>query len=760
MGYQECYKETNELAAERYELVAERIAEIAEAAQAPEPFAEYFRTNAAYLQSLRALYEKGKSGSLAARSMEECEADNEALYGEILPEAYGHSYANPAYAAARLGETFGGALSLLAAHLRTACGEVFRGNLVQLTIAMELFVEVYNCFEGAAADALPQEKEVQQIVYWYFHDYREIFDERSVRRLVNPAEDFEKEIVMQADLSDLRYLYRYGAYIGENERQIAAYLNTLPEADIQAMADTYTEGYQIGFETTGKDLSKKTAAQVRYPIGFERMVRAAVCNFEKMGLEVTMLASGTAANKQYDYDHREDRAYYLDKAYVERGLETWKNAFEEEKVHANGMAGPAVIEVFGEEPFSPETKKEAFRYGEKQQQLCVYEMSQRGQITNQYIKGEERSFTIIAYPLPSIGARFEEIFAETVKINTLDYMLYRNMQQKMIDVLDQADRVHITGKGANKTDLYVNIWKLRNPEGETAFENCVADVNIPVGEVFTSPVLEGTNGKLHVGQVYLNGLNYKNLEIDFKDGMVEKYTCTNFEDEAENKNYIRDNVLMHHETLPMGEFAIGTNTTAYRMARDYDIADKLPILIAEKTGPHFAVGDTCYSHEEDNLSYNPDGKAIVARENTVSAQRHENPEYSVDDEYNGVVIRGECYDRQFMFGKGAGSLPTASSILSDIMARLNNYRYEYKKMNYIEKPDYTTDITLKIYARYKETDVQGILNFSKIHEQFISEESNYVIGEIPLRELLEKRSQLSGRDVFLANIPIFFLNRD
>ena len=100
---------------------------------------------------------------------------------------------------------------------------------------------------------------MQQILYWHFHDYREIFDERSVRCLVNPAEDFEKEIVMQADLSDLRYLYRYGAYIGDNERQIAAYLNTLPEADIQAMADTYTEGYRIGFETTGKDLSKKTA---------------------------------------------------------------------------------------------------------------------------------------------------------------------------------------------------------------------------------------------------------------------------------------------------------------------------------------------------------------------------------------------------------------------------------------------------------------------------------------------------------------------
>ena len=59
------------------------------------------------------------------------------------------------------------------------------------------------------------------------------------------------------------------------------------------------------------------------------------------------------------------------------------------------------------------------------------------------------------------------------------------------------------------------------------------------------------------------------------------------------------------------------------MARDFDIADKLPILIAEKTGPHFAVGDTCYSHEEDMVTYNPDGKQIVARENDFSKLRSE-----------------------------------------------------------------------------------------------------------------------------------------
>lgn len=667
MGYKELYQESNELAEERFALIEERLSDIKKKAEVTETFALYFEQTAAFLLELAALYRKAEKDTLFCRSMEECEQWNKVLYDEVMPETYEKSFANPAYAVEQLGETFGGALSLLVSHIRGCITQAVRGNLLELTIAMELFVEVYNAFESAKREAeenmaepvsgagrgqsvnmrtgMPDAKEIQQIIYWYFHDYSEIFYEESIRRLINPEEDFETKIVMESDLSDLRYLYAYGAYIGENEKKVAAFLNQMSEDEIQAMADTYTEGYRIGFETTGKDLSKKHVVQIRYPIGFERMVRAAIRNFEAMGLKPTMLASGTSPNKQFAYDHREDRAYYLDKAYVERCLEVRKTYFEENKKIAAGVAGPAVIEVFGEIPFSPESKKEAFSYTDKQQQLYVYEMSQSGQITNQYIKGEERSFTIIAYPVPSIGVQFKEIFAETVKINTLDYVLYRDMQQKIIDVLDQADKVHITGRGENKTDIYVNIWKLKEPAKETAFENCVADVNIPVGEVFTSPVLEGTTGKLFVSQVYLGEFNYKNLEIDFTDGMITGYTCTNFDSEEENKKYIRDNVLMHHETLPMGEFAIGTNTTAYRMARDYNIADKLPILIAEKTGPHFAVGDTCYSHEEDNMSYNPDGKAIVARENAVSALRHEDMEKAYLNCHTDITIPYDELDK-------------------------------------------------------------------------------------------------------------------
>lgn len=134
--------------------------------------------------------------------------------------------------------------------------------------------------------------------------------------------------------------------------------------------------------------------------------------------------------------------------------------------------------------------------------------------------------------------------------------------------------------------------------------------------------------------------------------------------------------------------------------------------------------------------------------------------YSVDDEYNGVVIRGECYDRQFMFGKGAGSLPTASSILSDVVSRHHGYRYEYKKMGYSDSPVYTTDVDLKVYIRYSDTKIPDLLPFNNITERYLSEKVNYVVGEICLSDLIKKRDILMKPDVFIVNISRFFVDMD
>lgn len=627
-----------ELQKERYELVTGRIWEIAKEESVPARYQEYFQKTALFLEKVDETLQKKQQGLLDAESEEEAKKRNKEFYQDILGKNYDTSYANPSYAVEKLGEEFGGVLSFLYTELRACIGYAYEGRAEDITIFGELFVEVYGIF-AAAQDEVVDKREVMQTIYYFYHDYSETMVEHNILEMIDPSLDFFTDIVMDADLSDTRYLYRYGEYISDCELEIARFLNSMEEEKIQSMADTYTEGYRLGFVNLGVDLSKKKTVQIHYPIGFERMVRAAVKNFEKMGLQPTISrdpvlslfnrghgkrnAYVKAVNKQYEYDHKDDKAYYFDKAFVERRLEVLRSSFESRKELAGVHAGPAVIEIFGEEPFEPVSKPENAHYNEKQQQLNVYYMSMAGQITNEYIKGDERSFTIIAYPIPTIGEQFREIFDETVKINTLDYKLYQSIQQKIIDVLDTGERVHIKGRGQNKTDLTVELYKLQDPDKQTIFENCVADVNIPVGEVFTSPVLKGTNGKLHVSQVYLNELNFLDLEMDFSDGRIVNYTCKNFENEEENRKYIHENVLKHHDTLPMGEFAIGTNTTAYCMARKYDIAAKLPILIAEKTGPHFAVGDTCYSHAEDNAVFNLDGKEIVARDNEVSLQRKE-----------------------------------------------------------------------------------------------------------------------------------------
>ena len=480
---------------------------------------------------------------------------------------------------------------------------------------------------------------MKHIFYWYASDYSDVFLADRIVEQLNPECSFALDIIMNSDFREERFLYRYGEYVTENELGTFWHLQSLPQETLQKMADVYTEGYRIGFVNTGKDLSKKSTVNIRYCLGFEPMIRLAVENFRKMGLIPTIYRAavsvitkkeqfkigyyGAIANKQYEYDHRCDVGLVLDKRFVERKLDVLKNTYEKNKELAAGFAGPACVEIFGENPFSPETRPEAVILTEAQDKLSLLYDSKSGQLTNQYIKGEERSYTIVAYPVPEIGPQYREIFDEVIQINTLDAGLYERVQQTLIDALDQGEYVHILGKGENQTDLRVHLHSLRNPEKETIFENCVADVNIPVGEVFTSPVLSGTEGVLFVSRVYLNELQYRNLKITFQDGKITDYTCANFPTEAENRKYIRDNILHNHETLPLGEFAIGTNTTAYAAARKYQIEDKLPILIAEKMGPHFAVGDTCYSWSEEIKVYNPNGKEIIARDNEISLLRKE-----------------------------------------------------------------------------------------------------------------------------------------
>ncbi len=621
----------NELLKERYELAKGRLSEICTETVVEEKFLDFFHKEAAFLLKTGTILENDQKDF----SMEELQSENRVLYEELFPENYGQCYGNPAYAARELGE-YGKAFSFLYTELRGAIAYAYEKKYWDYTVAAELFLEIYAAFEG---EEKPSVKSTEDILRSYVNDYCQDMMEQRIAEGVDTSLDFAVRIIMDSDLTDLRYLYQYGEYISVNETGVAEFLNRLSEEQINNMARTYTEGYRIGFINGRKDITKKKSVNIRYNLGFERMVRAAIIQFREMGLEPVIYRHATHAvnkrgtarigftggnpNPQFDYDHRQDQALFMDSDFVQRKLRSMQNAYETYKNQAVVHGGPACIETFGEEPFSPVTTPEAWTLTEAQQKLQVELDNESGQIVNRYIKGDERSFTIIAYPVPEIGADFPEIFAEIVKINTLDYKLYERIQQTIIETLDTCQWVEIKGKDDNETDLIIHLHELEDIKKQTNFENCVADVNIPVGEVFTSPVLAGTGGILHVKKVYLNGLQFKDLKLVFDCGQVIDYSCANFETEEENRAYIEDNILHHHPKIPMGEFAIGTNTTAYMAAEKYGIADKLPILIAEKMGPHFAVGDTCYSWAEDTPVFNPDGREIIARDNEISILRKE-----------------------------------------------------------------------------------------------------------------------------------------
>lgn len=646
MSYLEEIKEENEAVLERYELAMERVNTMLEDEEDTwlykkenYHFFVYFKTVKSFLQSIQIAYDLVRSGEIKEMSLEALEQLNHGLFSWITGEgidglSYENSFANPEYAVRMLGKKDGKLLSFVFTELTGLISYTFSQRLFDITIGIELFLEIFGYYNDYSENTY---KDAKSAAYYYVSDYSDVRMEMRTRELLDPSMSFMAEIIENADLSDLRYLYLFGEYIGENELGAARYLNSLSQEEIDSLAHTFTEGFRLGFENNNLDLSSKSTVNIRYNIGFERVVKSAIKQFAKLGLKPTIYSAAkssihkkrnlkigytsTFPVKQFDYDHRFDNGLYVDKGFIERKLSTLRVAYEKYQDLAKVYAGPCLMEVFGEKPFEPVEKEDAVVLSEKQQKLMVYYEKEASQITNEFIKGDEISFTIIAFPIPEIGKDFDAIFKETVKVNTLDMDLYRDIQQKIIDALDQGEYVHVLGGNGNRTDIKVKLAELNNPEKETIFENCLADVNIPVGEVFTSPKLEGTNGVLHVTRVFLNELEYKNLSLTFKDGMIAEYSCSNFEHEAKNKKYIEDNLLCQHPTLPLGEFAIGTNTTAYQMGRKYGIQALLPILIAEKTGPHFAVGDTCYKMSEDLKVYNPDGKEIIARDNERSILR-------------------------------------------------------------------------------------------------------------------------------------------
>jgi len=543
---------------------------------------------------------------------------NYELHKEKFDENYANSYANPTHAFKCFGE-FGKLNSYIFSQILMLPKYAFEYDILKVFQISDLFLKYHLCWKRNGED---YEKLVE---VFRTNEYATMYElsYSAYEKRFSPKFDFYSLWIRTIDLNDLRYLFYYGDYIDDNTIQLAKYLNTLTQDKIDSIMRQTAKAFIEGFAESGKRYSKKRTVCLRIPIGMERLARSLINEMEdRYQLKVCMNYMIPSDHfQQFEYDHRFKTAIYLNEQFAERYLAKVKSVLDDHGKIIRSCAGTIAFDPFGEKPFSPVSKPECLKFSEAQVAINQAMTTKVSTIYNKYYRRSENSYCIIAFPTPAIGKNFTHIFQQIIDINMLNHDHWQHIQQYLIDALDQADYVHIKGCGNNNTDFKVKLPPLLNPKKETNFCNCGATVNIPVGEVFCTPQLAGTKGVLHIPNTFLNGLQFTDLALTFVDGRITEYTCKNYEDVAENQKYIAENLLFPHASLPLGEFAIGTNTLAYQVAKKYNILPVLPILIIEKMGPHFAIGDTCYSWEEEAPVYNPDKKEIISRDNEQSSLR-------------------------------------------------------------------------------------------------------------------------------------------
>lgn len=184
MSYKEIYELSNELYAERLELVEERIEQIIREPAIEPAFADYFTSVAKCINTI-------KNHSADKKF-------NDLFYSQFDKENYEKSYANPAYAVKVLGDEYGQLLSAVYAKIAGSITHIYQGDIKYLCIYAELIVELYNYFENAN-ELSPDE--IRGCIYSFMHDYEEIFAEDDNRALLDPAYDYYTELVNEADLS-------------------------------------------------------------------------------------------------------------------------------------------------------------------------------------------------------------------------------------------------------------------------------------------------------------------------------------------------------------------------------------------------------------------------------------------------------------------------------------------------------------------------------------------------------------------------------
>jgi aminopeptidase len=500
------------------------------------------------------------------------------------------------------------------AALATLCFGLKQQSYRGMIEPLDSLDQLLNQYSGAVLS----EEEAIRIIQSFHHDRIQKEAEDLFRQ--EWISDFHLSVLNDFDAGDPSILYRYGLYVSPVEEEMFSFLSEYDETALDRFAHTVVEAFLHGFVSQNRKRRDRTRVRLLFQAGQEPFIRKLLQVFRGEGLMLRPYRVECSSTfPQIALDHRIDETLYLDDAYLKEFSAAYTHVCDRKQDLLRDECGLVGLIQFGGSPEIPRISGDGLKASKDDLKSLSRYRSLLREISGRYVKADDISFCKAAFPNPAVGEEFPRIFDDFMDINTMDSRRYEKLQQILIDVLDKGREVLVRGAPGNDTDIRISLQPLLRPESQSNFLNCGGDLNIPHGEVFTTPELARTEGTLHFRNIRLRDNSYRDLRIHFSQGRTDRWSCGNFSDPDEGAAYVRDTLFFPHATVAMGEFSIGTNTKAYTLVRRHKLLEQLPILLVEKMGPHFAIGDPCYARGEGSPVYNLlDGKEVTPRWNEES----------------------------------------------------------------------------------------------------------------------------------------------
>lgn len=551
------------------------------------------------------------------KSFEELKEINENQVKELKSEAYQTSFLNPSYAIQVYPE-LGDILSAFYYDLQSMIRDCYHSNQEMLDVKFKMAYQMIHVLKST-----PTRELCLSIYRNYCEQLLQYQEDLKIKQNYNYEDSYYQGIVMNSDPCDLRYLFKYGIYISENEIKAALLMMEYDEDKIKQLGELMVDAYLKGFVVRNKE-SKRFASRLIQIVGYERIGKHIIEYSTQKNL-ISFVADyvSTPISEQAILDHSEDIALIMDEQFLELKQEAIRKSILQNLAYLKNYMGNIIMVSFGSKLQSVKSQPTAISYQLKQVDLMKKLQAFSRRLLDTYAIKSEVSYTGMAFPSVELADNFKETFEAVMDINLVDAQLIERIQYQLIDAFDQGSKVLILGMNGNRTNLEMMLQPLDDSKTQSNFMNCGADINIPAGEIYTSPQLVGSHGTLHVKEVLIDTTLYQDLTLSIVDGYTVDYDCAN----EGGKELLKKHLFRLNERLPIGELAMGTNTFGYVIAKKLGILHRLHTLIGEKMGPHLAIGDTCFAFQEDNVLVDPvNHKTFMPTANEKSGLRYTKPD--------------------------------------------------------------------------------------------------------------------------------------